>query len=298
MTTEDKQRQRKALIIVGAIVLLILVAIGIYTIVNQRQQLSDMKEIAEIEKQALQEQYNEVALQYEGFKIEVSNDSLLHQLESEQAKVQRLMEELRTVKSTNAARISELRRELETLRKVLRHYVVQIDSLNKANAALRTENQEVKRQIDEVTTERQQLREEKERLTEQVTLASKLSVSNFSVRALNSRGKETKRIHNMKQLEFVFTIDQNVTATPGFRDVYMRILTPDDLLLQKPSESGRFDFEGGMVPYSIKRQVEYGGEATTLTMYWDIEEYLIEGTYRVELFADGYIIGRFTFTLG
>lgn len=64
-----------------------------------------------------------------------------------------------------------------------RHYVVQIDSLNKANAALRTENQEVKRQIDEVTTERQQLREEKERLTEQVTLASKLSVSNFSVRA-------------------------------------------------------------------------------------------------------------------
>ena len=297
MSTEEAKRKKKALIIVGAILLALLIAGGIYTILRQRRQLTDIQNIAEIEKQELQEQYNEVALQYEGFKIEVSNDSILHQLESEQAKVQRLMEELRTVKSTNAARISELRRELETLRKVLRHYVVQIDSLNRANAELRTENQEVKRQISQVTSERTQLREEKAKLTEQVTLASKLSASSFNVRRLNSRGRETKRIQQMRQLEFRFTIDKNVTAEPGFRDIYMRIITPDEVLLQKPAESGHFNFEGGKVPYSIKRQVEYGGEATTLTMYWDIEEYLVEGNYRVEIFADGYIIGRFTFAL-
>ncbi|MDO5016780.1 MAG: hypothetical protein Q4E10_00250 [Porphyromonas sp.] len=297
MTPEDKARQRKTLLIMGGIFLVLFIGIGIYVILNQRKQIKDIQEIAEFEKQTLQEEYNEVALQYEGFKIEVSNDSILHQLESEQAKVQRLMEELRVVKSTNAARISELRRELETLRKMLRHYVVQIDSLNRANAELRSENQEVKRRISQVTSERTQLRQEKEKLVEQVTLASKLSVSNFSARPLNSRGKSTNSIRKMKQIEFLFTIDKNVTAEPGFREVYMRISTPDDLLLEKPAESGTFDFEGGQVPYSIKRQVEYGGEPTTLTMYWDIEEYLIEGTYRVELFADGYIIGRFTFEL-
>lgn len=296
--TEDKARQRKALIIVGAILLIGLIGAGIYTIIHQRSQINDIQAIAQIEKEALQEEYNEVALQYEGFKIEVKNDSLLQKLESEQAKVQRLIEELRTVKSTNAARISKLRRELETLRKILKHYVVQIDSLNRANEALRTENQEVKRQIDEVSSERLQLREEKAMLTEKVTLASKLSASGLRVTPLNSRGKETKRIQNMKQLQFTFTIDKNITAQPGMRDVYMRISTPDDVLLQKPSESGSFTFEGGKVPYSIKRQVEYGGESTTMTMYWSIEEYLIEGTYRVEIFADGYVIGRFNFTLG
>ena len=101
----------------------------------------------------------------------------------------------------------------------------------------------------------------------------------------------------MRQLEFRFTLDKNVPAEPGFRDVYIRIITPDEVLLQKPAEGGRFEFEGSKVPYSIKRQVEYGGEATTLTMYWDIEEYLVEGSYRVEIFADGYIIGRFSFAL-
>lgn len=298
MTIEDKKRQKQALIIVGAIILALLIAWGVFMIIHQRKQISDIQALSALEKELLQEEYNEVALQYEGFKIEVSNDSILKQLESEQAKVQRLMEELRTVKSTNAAKIAELRKELETLRKVLRHYVVQIDSLNRANAELRTENQEVKRQISQVTSERSQLRQEKERLTEQVTLASKLSVSSFGVKSLNSRGRETNRIHNMKQLEFNFTVDRNVTAEPGYRDIYMRISTPDDVLLQKPSESGRFDFEGGQVAYSISRQIEYGGEAVPVTMYWDIEEYLIEGTYRVELFADGYVIGRFTFKLG
>lgn len=296
--TEDKARQRKALMIVGAILLVGLIGIGIYTIINQRGQIQDIQAIAELEKQALQDEYNEVALQYEGFKIEVKNDSILQQLESEQAKVQRLMEELRTVKSSNAQRILELKRELETLRKVLRHYVVQIDSLNRANEQLRSENKDLTEQVSQVASERSQLRQEKEKLTEQVTLASKLSASGFKVMPLNSRGRETKRIHNMKQLQFTFTIEKNVTAKPGFRDIYMRISTPDDVLLQKPSESGTFSFEGSSVPYSIKRQIEYGGESTSVTMYWNIEEYLIEGSYRVELFADGYIIGRFNFSLG
>ena len=88
MSTEEAKRKKKALIIVGAILLALLIAGGIYTILRQRRQLTDIQNIAEIEKQELQEQYNEVALQYEGFKIEVSNDSILHQLESEQAKVQ------------------------------------------------------------------------------------------------------------------------------------------------------------------------------------------------------------------
>ena len=170
--TEDKARQRKALIIVGGILLLGLIAGGIYTILNQRSQIEDIQAIAELEKQALQDEYNEVALQYEGFRIEVKNDSILQQLESEQAKVQRLMEELRTVKSSNAQRILELKRELETLRKVLRHYVVQIDSLNRANEQLRTENKDLTQQVTQVASERSQLRQEKAKLTEQVSLAS------------------------------------------------------------------------------------------------------------------------------
>lgn len=210
---EDKQRKNRALLIIGGLVVLLLLVVGGFYIANQNRQLRKMEELAALDKKLLEEEYENLALQYEGYRFEVENDSLAYQLASEQAKVQRLLEELKTVKSNNAQRIAELTRELSTLRQVLRDYVIQIDSLNAANQQLRAENKEVREQISRVVNERSQLRQEKEKLEEQVTLAAKLSISSFKVRGLNARGKSTTRIHNMKQLEFIFQIDPNITAS-------------------------------------------------------------------------------------
>jgi len=87
----------------------------------------------------LEDEYNELSLQYEGYKFSVGNDSLVALLSTEQAKVQRLLEELRTVKATNAKEIARLKKELDTLRKIMRNYVVQIDSLNRENEQLKVE---------------------------------------------------------------------------------------------------------------------------------------------------------------
>lgn len=293
---EDRKRQRKALYIVGGAVVVILFIVGGYFIYNQQQTIQNITAQNEIDKQLLEEEYNELSMQYEGYKFTLENDSLIAKLSSEQAKVQRLMEELKTVKSTNAKRISELRRELETLRRIMRNYVVQIDSLNAANQALRQENSAVKEQISQVSSQRNQLQEEKTKLSKQVELAAKLSASGISVQKLNDRGRTTKRIRNMKQFAISFSIDKNVTAEPGIKTVYMRIYKPDDQLLTKPN-GGTFEYEGGNVPYSIAKQIEYEGEPVSMTMYWDIEEFLEEGNYRIEIFADGYLIGRSSFTL-
>ena len=124
------------------IVLLALVAVG-YVIYHQRQQMADMAEMFALEKEELSDEYAELSLQYEGYKFSVGNDSLVALLTTEQMKVQRLMEELRTVKATNTRRITELKKELETLRKIMRNYVIQIDSLNTKNGRLRNENERV-----------------------------------------------------------------------------------------------------------------------------------------------------------
>lgn len=67
-------------------------------------------------------------------KLTVSNDSLSVLLEQEQLKTQRLLEELRTVKSSNATEIRRLKKELASLRKVMIGYINQIDSLNRLTA--------------------------------------------------------------------------------------------------------------------------------------------------------------------
>jgi predicted nucleic acid-binding Zn-ribbon protein len=63
--------------------------------------------------------------------------ALAQLLDQEQLKTQRLLEELRTVKSTNATEIRRLKKELATLRKVMIGYINQIDSLNKLTAEVK-----------------------------------------------------------------------------------------------------------------------------------------------------------------
>lgn len=277
------------------IVLLALVAVG-YVIYHQRQQMADMAEMFALEKEELSDEYAELSLQYEGYKFSVGNDSLVALLTTEQMKVQRLMEELRTVKATNTQRITELKKELETLRKIMRNYVIQIDSLNAENGRLRNENERVTQQYRQATSAAAQLTREKEKLTERVTLASRMDATAIQVRPVTSRGKDAKKIDKIAQLVLTFHLAKNITAPVGEKNIYVRIMRPDDDILTKPN-SGVFAFENRNISYSMMKTIEYEGEELPVTMYWDVAEYLSPGTYRVDIFADGHLIGRKSFSL-
>ena len=141
--TMDKS---KKLIII--IVLLIIIIGGVsYFAFQQVQENKEMTELFAIEKEEMENEYTTFATQYDELQVQINNDSLRLKLESEKLKTQRLLEELRQVKTSNAAEIMRLKKELKTVRAVLRSYVVQIDSLNRLNEALSTENKEVKRKL-------------------------------------------------------------------------------------------------------------------------------------------------------
>ncbi len=293
---ETKEINKMSMLILAVIILILVIAGAAYYIFHQQQQMEEMTQSFDLEKEMMADDLNELSLQYEGYKFSVSNDSLVALLTTEQAKVQRLMEELRTVKSTNAKEIARLKKELATLRKIMRNYVIQIDSLNRANEQLKVEKNEAVKKYRQASTTAASLKREKEKLTERVTLASKLDATSISVTPVNSRGKLAKRIKKMEQFVINFKIAKNVTAPVGEKVVYVRIMKPDDDILVK-SRGDVFTFEDKDINYSIKKMIEYEGEEVPVTMYWNIEEFLSPGTYRVDIFADGNLIGQRSFTL-
>lgn len=288
--------KNRVLWIFGALVLLTVIGVGIYYILRQQKQLEDMSVQMDIRKEELADEYNELSLQYEGYKFSVKNDSLVAKLEVEQMKVQRLMEELRTVKSTNAKRIGELTRELATLKTIMRGYVQQIDSLNRVNQKLTQENKEVTQKYHLATATVSQLTQEKEHLTERVSLASKLDASSIYVTGINKKNKSTNQISKMEQIAINFKINKNITAPTGDKVIYVRIKKPDDDVLVK-SRDNVFQYENKEINYSAKRIIEYDGEEVSLSIYWKIEEFLSPGTYRVDIFADSNLIGSQSFKL-
>ncbi len=293
---ETKEINKLSLLIVVVIVLALGIGGSLYYIFHQQKEMEALSQSFDLEKEMMADDLNELSLQYEGYKFSVSNDSLVALLSTEQAKVQRLMEELRTVKSTNAKEIARLKKELSTLRKIMRNYVVQIDSLNRANEQLKVEKNEAVKKYNQASSTAATLKKEKEKLTERVTLASKLDATAISVTPVNSRGKLAKRIKKMEQLVVNFKISKNVTAPSGEKVIYVRIMRPDDDILLK-SRGDVFTYEGKDINYSMKKTIEYEGEEVAVTMYWNIEEYLSAGTYRVDIFADGNLIGKKSFTL-
>lgn len=293
--TKPSTRNTKILI---AIIVVLIVGMGVaaYFIFNQKTQLEKLQQVNDISKQKLEDEYASIDTQYEGFKLSIKNDSLFQQLSNEQAKVQRLREELRTVKATDKAEINRLNNELSSLRKILKSYIVQIDSLNRANERLVQQNKEITNKYQETTKTLNKVSQEKANLNEKVTRAAKLDATAINVAATNSKGKVQKKIKSIEQLVVSFTITKNITAEPGERVIYVRIMKPDDDILVK-NRANTFSFENREIQYSMKRAIEYGGEEVPVTLYWKVEEYLMPGTYRVDLFADGSLIGSRSFSL-
>ena len=285
----------KNLIII--IVLLIIIIGGVsFFAFRQVQENKEMTELFAIEKEEMENEYNTFATQYDELQVQINNDSLRQKLESEKLKTQRLLEELRQVKTSNAAEIMRLKKELKTVRAVLRSYVMQIDSLNRINEALTTENKEVKKKYSEATRQINTLAQEKKNLNEKVTLAAQLDATNFVIETKNKRGKVTNKVKNVKKIAVSFTIVKNITAKTGERTIYVRITNPNNEVLSK-SASDTFTYENRDLEYSIKKYIEYTGEEQTVTVYWDVEEFLPAGTYQVYVFADGTMIGQQSFSM-
>lgn len=279
-----------------SVVVLIALAGITYYAFDAKKQLDSFAQQYELEKEALEEEYTQLAIQYEGYKLNVDNDSLADKLENERQKVQRLVEELRTTKATNATRIRELQKELSTVRNVLRSYVMQVDSLNRINEQLEKENLRVRQQFHTVSQTAAELKKEKEVLTKQVDLASKLDAVNIIVDAQTKRNKRTEKISRAEKIRITFRLAKNITVEPGEKEIFYRIMKPDQDILLK-NNANIFNYEDGKINYSIRRMIEYMGEEMEVTAFWEIEEMLFAGKYRVDIFSDGKIIGKKEFTL-
>ena len=294
MKIDFKERTPQLVAIIGVMTIVLAIVIGF--LLSKNRQIEEIEEAYTVNKQELEDEYEAISLQYEGFKFSVQNDSLLYKLENEQAKVLRLQEELRLTKATDKAEINRLKGELSTLRKILRSYIQQIDSLNRLNEELRAENKQITKQYRETSRTLTQVSQEREVLSEKVTLAAQLVATNIGAKAVNDRGREQSRLSRSTQFVISFTIARNITSEPGERTIFVRIMTPDGTVLSK-SPSNTFPYENREILFSMMRIVEYGGEEIPVTMYWDIEEFLMPGTYKADIFADGHHIGSHSFSM-
>lgn len=293
-TTSKPTGNNKRLYLIIGIIAAVLIAISVLFYIQNREMNTIVENLNE-EKTILTEEYQKLAFNYDS--LHSDNDTLNLMLEMERERIAQLVEELKTLKATNTARIREFQKELTTLRGVLRTYIVQIDSLNQRNQVLTQENLEHRRRYTQIQSSFRELEEVKSTLEEKVTIASRLDVTNLMAEGLNPSGRKTDRSNRIAKIRVCFTVLKNVTAPVGMKDFYLRIERPDGQLLLH-SLDDKFRHEDADINYSAMRSIEYGGEETDVCIFYEADAgELLSGEYIADVFADGFHLKSLRFTL-
>lgn len=287
-----KYRRNNVVVIVLSV---ILVAVVIMFFIQRQERNVIVGEI-KAEKDLIQYQLNEIASGYDSLSTE--NDTINEQLIVAQAKVKDLLIEVEQTKKVSYSKISGYQKQVGTLRGIMRTFVVQIDSLNEINEELRIENMEVKEQYKEVESINVQLNQEKKQLEQKVDRAAMLAARQLEAVPQNKKSKAERRVNRIEKIRIYMVLGKNVSAKRGAKNIYVRIMRPDQLLMSKGADN-LFQFEDLKIQYSAMREVNYEGQDLPVAIYWDNinEPQLMTGVYTINIFADGNEIGETTFEI-
>jgi cell division protein FtsB len=273
-----------SIILAGALIFLV------FMYFNQKNNMIEMETVLTQEKDSLATELRHMVNAYDTLKT--NNDSLNAGLEKERARIVKLL----SINASNAQLIKKYKSEITTMREIMKSYIVQIDSLNTRNKVLVAENTEIRQQITQVRTTNTELSKVKEELSSKVEIASVIQAKNITAASLNKNRKETTRINLLDKLRICFTLRENPLAKAGTKEVFMRVIRPDSLVIAS-SPDNLFEYKGNKMIFSANRQVDYMNQDIEMCIFLDNTGDFIIGNYSVELYLEDNIIGRTNFML-
>ena len=178
----------------------------------------------------------------------------------------------------------------------------QVDQLTKQNQQLAQANSQLS---TDLTSERQttsQLSEQNKGLSKKVEVGSLFQVAKVDVEAIKTRnnGKEVavKKAKVAEQLKISFETGENKVLDPGQVSLYVRIINPKgETIAIADQGSGTIQCESPEpCQYTKKTDIEYDQTNKKVVLYWG-QNIKDPGTYKVELYQSGHVIGQGAVTL-
>jgi hypothetical protein len=289
VATGHNTNTSKRMIVVSIILSLALVSL-IFFYFNQKNKMVEMETMLTQEKDSLANELRIMVHRYDTLKT--NNDTLNSNLQKERKRIVQLL----SLNASNSQLIRKYKSEISTMREIMKSYIVQIDSLNSRNKILLTENSEIRQQITKVQNSNTQLSKVKEELNAKVEIASVIQAKDIVAVALNKKRKETSRISLLDKIRICFTLRENPIVKAGPKEVFMRVIRPDSLVITT-SPDNLFNYKGKKMIFSATRTADYLNQDIEMCIYLDNTSDYIAGNYSVELYLEDNIIGRTNFML-
>ena len=302
--TENKAKGRSNITMMTIAIVLAIIVIGLIILLFQTR--SDLKSlIAEKEQQRVELKQELDSLLVEHQKVKADYGQLSDSLFVKDSVIQANAVEIRRLLDTEWE-YYKVKKKLAQLQMVAQGYVRQLDSLYRVNVSLNEENVAIKKDLKDLRKEKEQIENDRRVLSGKVEIAALLKATNMEASGIRLRtGGEkevtTDKVQRVDQVRVCFTIGENEIATPGKKDIYIRIARPDqEILVKGRLDDYSFEYQGEKLQYSMMQTIDYQNIAVDLCVYWKKDyssQEMNPGLYHVDIFCENSIIGHTTFTL-
>jgi hypothetical protein len=305
----NQNEEGKARMLKGIIAALLLIAIaGLYFVYSGHKDNNDLT----AEKAQLDSSFHSLSDTLELRKTQIEQITGKNvQLDSTIATEQALIEKERSQISVMLAKNKMTRGELDNAKKMIGEYEVSLSGLQKQfdelciqNKQLTNDNAKLSSDLTSENKTTAELNELNNGLSKKVTLGSLLQLANVEVDGIKqkSNGKEVtvKNIKAVESLRLRFETGQNKVLAPGHLSLYIRIINPKGETISVADQGS-----GNLTLTETKTQVQYSRKADfdwnqankKVVVYWK-QNITSAGTYKVEIYQAGYLIGKGEVKLG
>lgn len=311
---QHPQPKRNLTWLLWGVILLLLLA-GAYFFISKSKVEDEMMEKEErleevnTQKDELTNEYNAALARLD--QLTSSNkqlDSMIHSRDSEIGHLNEKIRSLLQNKNATESDLKEARRLIAQLESTLTDYQKQIGVLKQENIQLIHEKRDLVEENTELKEEKAVVENEKENVTKELVetkhVGSVLNASNIRMNVINKRknlfGKEkeseTSKARKADLMEIFFDLDVNRITESGQKEIYICITDPKGNVIRSTgNESGTFTVaeSNAQKGFTIMKTVPYTqgrkafGVKSTCVPAGDF----IPGTYTLELYNKGYLIG-------
>ncbi|MCR9063074.1 MAG: hypothetical protein NXI00_03855 [Cytophagales bacterium] len=314
---EQTERNNSSAVKAGLILAIALAAIFGYLYFKERQKVDEkVIEVSEINRDLMltSSKLDSISTQLDSRIAEVT--ALGGQVDELEALKAQLEKDKRNLIYSKNVSLKEYQDKISGYELALKEKDSEIMKLREANMILTNENETLITQKTELEDQKTQLETKAATLTdsvyainvknaelnEKVSLASALKPMNYSISAINSRGKErdggefkSKRVDKIK---IAFKLAENPLTKKENKTIYMRLLDPTgSVISDMATGSGTFKFAGKETVYTAKQTIMFSNDGQTVDFIYDRGAQYESGDYTAELYSEGYRIGQTSFNI-
>jgi hypothetical protein len=235
----------------------------------------------------------QMELQYDG--VQLTNDSLNTEMLHQQERISSMRDSLDRMKAYPAM-LRHYKRLVDKMKREKRQLFLLADSLDRVNQILIVQRDSAELKLQQQTRMTERLASQNLDLAKAVEKGAVLDVLNLKSEGvkISSSGKisETERARRTDKIRVCMTLGRNKLTKVGEKTIYVRIATPDNILLSQ-TDNNTFIVDGEKMNYSAKTEIYYEQEALDVCVFVDGNQYeFIKGVYLVAVYADEKFIGE------